>query len=336
MNRFRLFLSSPGDVGKERKHMSQIVTDVNEENGAYMDYRIELIDWETHAVPQAGSPQDAINEQLGDYEIFVGIMWRRFGTPTQRAGSGTEEEFRIAYNRWKNNNSLPIMFYFCERPFMPKDLQEWDQMRNVLLFRKELEQKIFSWTYNSNKEFVRTIRKHLCKRCSKMVSDLKSQIISKAVPDDALIFELRKLWKHMDPSLQKAFNVAYNENRFSGDAGIKTQDLFSALARVTPESIQPIIDDIPEPARPKPTEGNIVDSTYLLNERPWLSGCISSSVHRLNNNLPRGRKLSSADVFVDIAKHGSGESVRLLREHKVGPNEIERIISRKNLDIVNT
>ena len=37
--------------------------------------------------------QDVINRQLGEYDIFLGIMNTRFGSPTHRADSGTEEEF---------------------------------------------------------------------------------------------------------------------------------------------------------------------------------------------------------------------------------------------------
>ncbi|PYL26201.1 MAG: hypothetical protein DMF37_02915 [Verrucomicrobia bacterium] len=40
--------------------------------------------------------QDVINHQLAEYDIFLGIMSCRFGSPTKRAHSGTEEEFNRA------------------------------------------------------------------------------------------------------------------------------------------------------------------------------------------------------------------------------------------------
>jgi hypothetical protein len=40
-----------------------------------------------------GRPEQLILDQIGQYDLFVGIMWRRFGTPTGVAGSGTEQEF---------------------------------------------------------------------------------------------------------------------------------------------------------------------------------------------------------------------------------------------------
>ena len=60
-----------------------------------MDFRIESKKWEKDVFPAFGEDsQDVINKQIGtDYNIFVGIMWKKFGTPTSRAESGTEEEF---------------------------------------------------------------------------------------------------------------------------------------------------------------------------------------------------------------------------------------------------
>jgi hypothetical protein len=64
-----------------------------------------------------------VNRQLPipEYDIFIGIIWRRFGAPTKRAGSGTEEEFRIAYESWKRNREpREILFYFCQAPVSPQ------------------------------------------------------------------------------------------------------------------------------------------------------------------------------------------------------------------------
>jgi hypothetical protein len=94
---WRIFVASPSDVKPERNALEKDVREVNLTHGDQLDYRLELVRWETHVAPNAGRPQQVINQQIGSYSIFVGIMWRRFGTPTGLAGSGTEEEFRIAY-----------------------------------------------------------------------------------------------------------------------------------------------------------------------------------------------------------------------------------------------
>ena len=70
---------------------------------------LELVRWETHVAPSLGSdPQDVVNRQIGEYDLFVGIMWKRMGTPTALATSGTEEEFNGAYELWQQNRTFPV------------------------------------------------------------------------------------------------------------------------------------------------------------------------------------------------------------------------------------
>jgi hypothetical protein len=50
-------------------------------------------------------------------DTFVGLMWRRFGTPSGVAAGGTEEEEdRLAYKRCQSDPQLPLMFDFCQAP----------------------------------------------------------------------------------------------------------------------------------------------------------------------------------------------------------------------------
>jgi hypothetical protein len=115
----RLFVASPGAVRAERGALVNVVSEVNHTLGDVRDYQVRLVQWESHVAPRAGRPQQVINEQIGDYDIFVGLMWRRFGTPTGVAGSGTEEEYRIAYRTGERRQRISLLFYFCQKPFMP-------------------------------------------------------------------------------------------------------------------------------------------------------------------------------------------------------------------------
>jgi len=333
-NRFRIFLASPGDVSTEREALPKVVDEVNITVGSLADCTLEAVRWETHAVPDAGRPQQVINEQIPYYDVFVGIMWRRFGTPSRVAGSGTEEEFRIAYRRWEENPELVLMFYFCEAPFYPKTIDELKQMRRVLLFRKDIEGKALTWRYEDHEAFEPIIRKHLCMRLPKLNEKRKGILRAKAEPSDDSINRLRALWDHMAPDLQRAFSIAYNENRLKGDPGIQTKDLFSALLRVGSRVFRDVVSDIPSEALPEPTSGPVFDEPYVVRERPWLSGCVAASVRRLGKTLPAERMLTATDVFADIAKHGTGSSVALLRKHNVGPDEIDSILRRRNVQVV--
>src|SRR5215207_6022546 len=91
--RLRLFVASPGDVSSERDHVGTVAAELNRGTAADAGFVLEVVRWETHARPDIGRPQQLILDQIGQVDIFVGIMWRRFGTPTGVASSGTEEEF---------------------------------------------------------------------------------------------------------------------------------------------------------------------------------------------------------------------------------------------------
>jgi hypothetical protein len=168
----RLFLSSPGDVEPERKIVHKTAKIINNMLSDSFSMVLEVIDWKTHIVPDMGRPQELINEQVGDYDIFVGILWKRFGTPTGVAESGTEEEFYIAYENWKNYQKPRIMFYFSQVPFMPRTPDESEQMSKVLNFKSKFQADkdnpglIFE--YASVDDFGELIQSHLVKVLQEM------------------------------------------------------------------------------------------------------------------------------------------------------------------------
>src|SRR6185436_17075253 len=117
-----IFLASPGDVEDERSRFADVIVEWNRAWSRNLGLRLELIRWEDDAYPSIGDDaQDVINGQLPqDYDLFVGIMWSRFGTPTGRAGSGTQEEFDRALERLRlAPKSLSILFYFKDAPVAP-------------------------------------------------------------------------------------------------------------------------------------------------------------------------------------------------------------------------
>ena len=161
--KLRIFVASPGDVKEERDALDRVVAELNLTALnliSDVSVTIELVRWETHTFPEMGRPQGVINEQIGSYDIFVGIMWKRFGTPTGVAGSGTEEEFRIAYQRWVKEKSPKIMMYFREPPPL-KLLEEIDQYRKVVQFRDELSNLGLIGSYSDQRQFADVVRPDL-------------------------------------------------------------------------------------------------------------------------------------------------------------------------------
>ena len=122
---FSVFVASPGDVEAERDCLEEIIRELNIAWSRELGIRLELIRWETHAYPGIGDDAQAvINAQIPtDYDLFIGIMWCRYGTPTGRAGSGTIEEFQRAKNRYDAEpSSIQLMFYFKDAPIPPSKL----------------------------------------------------------------------------------------------------------------------------------------------------------------------------------------------------------------------
>src|SRR5260370_522368 len=66
-----------------------------------------------NAPPGVGvDAQAVLQPYIGDYDVYVGVMRHRLGTPTRRAASGTVEEFQDARRRWEKTGRPAIFFYF--------------------------------------------------------------------------------------------------------------------------------------------------------------------------------------------------------------------------------
>ena len=119
---------------------------------------VELLRWETNVAPRiSDGPQPVVNEQIESYDIFLGLLAKRFGTPTPVAGSGTEEEFRRAHNTWRKHGTPWIVFYFNTGFEPPQGADEHAQLDKVKAFRAELGTKGIVGEYNGTDLFVSTI-----------------------------------------------------------------------------------------------------------------------------------------------------------------------------------
>ncbi|WP_084191296.1 DUF4062 domain-containing protein [Algiphilus aromaticivorans] len=114
----QVFVSSPSDVQHERDLLESIVDEHNATWSAQLGITFELKRWENDTRPAFGTdPQNVITSQIGDsFDVFIGILWGRFGTKTPRAQSGTQEEFHNAYQRFRETGAPEVMFYFKEAP----------------------------------------------------------------------------------------------------------------------------------------------------------------------------------------------------------------------------
>ena len=161
---FKVFVASPSDLAEERKILGEVIDDINRTESDAHNIILKLLKWETDSRPgfRRGGPQDVINQQIGnDYDIFLGIMWGRFGSPTPRAKSGTEEEFDLAFSRWKKSpESVEIMFYFKNAGIPPST--DLEQLKQVQKFKEKIsDQGGLYYEFQDAEEFRTQARRHL-------------------------------------------------------------------------------------------------------------------------------------------------------------------------------
>ena len=146
---------------------------------------------------------------------------------------------------------------------------------------------------------------------------------------------LHGMWELLDPNLQDAFSLAYNKKRRErgpGPTRISTRDLFQALARIDDRALQRLLAELPEGAMPEPVDESVRKDDSVLREEPLLSDCIAESLASFRRVGCRDRNVKSLDLFVDIAKHGHGPSVRQLRQHGVDAGKIDEEVQALGVD----
>lgn len=161
----RIVVASPSDVDAGRKAVSTVVAQVNCGVAGERGLVLKLSQWEKDAFPglHAKGPQALIDAilRIPECDIFLGIFWRRFGAPVTDARSGTEHEYRLAYEAWRQEGRPQILFYFNQRPYSPKTMEEIDQWRMVLEFRENFPKEGLWWPYVGKEEFKTLLRDHL-------------------------------------------------------------------------------------------------------------------------------------------------------------------------------
>lgn len=222
----RIFLSSPKDLIEERINFRNTIDSLNQILlNTNSDVRLELVMWETDTYPSMGNDaQSFVNEQIGDdYDIFVGLMWTRFGTPTPRAGSGTEEEFNQAFKRLTSNSTQTrILFYFKDSA--PDSLSKLDpkQLEKVSDFKGKLQNIGLLGTYRHSNELPQLIQNHLLKH----IKDFRKTWGFDS-PQEFLIEEARLL-----PTDDSVLEERHSSTRYKQAGGIKVFPSKKVYARI--------------------------------------------------------------------------------------------------------
>lgn len=156
----RVFLASPGDLDEERRVAKETVDEINKTWFESLGYHVELMGWED-TVAVFGRAQAIINQDVERCELFIGILWKRWGTPPAKSGpytSGFQEEFEISVERRRKTNQPEISLFFKKvHPAQHSD--PGPEFQKVLAFQKKLrdENTVIYQTFDDVHDFGRKL-----------------------------------------------------------------------------------------------------------------------------------------------------------------------------------
>ncbi len=161
----RIFIASPGDLSAERKRFPKILERLNKLKAHAVGIQLEPLGWEDR-LPGKGRPQKLINQDVEKCDLFVMLLWKRWGTPPGQDSpyfSGTEEEYELACKLHKDGNGIPEIYLYFRQ--VPEEMlaDPGEQLKKVLDFRKRIEGEntIFFKHYNKPKPWEEMLMEHI-------------------------------------------------------------------------------------------------------------------------------------------------------------------------------
>lgn len=157
----RLFLASPGGVETERKAVRRLAEELNVPFRRH-GWQIEVLGWENRG-PASGRAQARINPDVDRCDIFLAILWDRWGTPTGEHSSGFSEEWDRARKRWEAEGSPELWLCFKDIDDKRPEDEVAEQLAQVMQFRESVEsdEVAFYKPFHSPAELELAIRREL-------------------------------------------------------------------------------------------------------------------------------------------------------------------------------
>lgn len=154
---YDLLLSCPGDVLNTIDIIKEEVTNFNRIFGQLNNIEVIVKHWSTDSFPQAGDkPQELLNKQfIRECDAVVAIFWTRFGTPTDKYQSGTEEEIEEMIKAEKQ-----VFLYFLDKPASPSNI-DMEQYEKVKQFKNKYKDKGIYAIVKDEQELKKQFLNHL-------------------------------------------------------------------------------------------------------------------------------------------------------------------------------
>lgn len=154
---YDLLISCPGDVNEFIDIIRECVDNFNRVYGNINNMEIATKHWSTDSYPQSGDkPQELLNKQfVRECDAAVAIFWTKFGTPTDKYGSGTEEEIEEMLSSNKQ-----VFMYFLDAPINPSSV-DMKQYKKVQAFKEKYKDRGIYFIVKNEQELMQLFTNHL-------------------------------------------------------------------------------------------------------------------------------------------------------------------------------
>lgn len=247
-----VFLASPGDLAEERMAAREAVEQVNRTLARHQGVQLELYGWENEPAG-FGRPQELINENLDQADVFIGALWRSWGTPSgEDFTSGFHEEYSRACARRSASGRTPAIWLFFKDVDPPSLKDPGVELQKVLAFKVDVQAK-----------------REVLYRSFEDAADWKAQLVEHLTE-----YLAKRPRASVEPDRVPASPSAPQEDPGSVESEPAIAQLRDALARTATSVTK-------EPARP-----DLIDAArLLLASFAWVSDLATQEVidtHELN------------------------------------------------------
>lgn len=272
---YDLLLSCPGDVLDTIDIIKQEVENFNRIFGSLNNIEVIVRHWSTDSFPQSGDkPQELLNKQfVRDCDAAVAIFWTRFGTPTDKYQSGTEEEIEEMIRAGKQ-----VFLYFLDKPISPSgvDMKQYDKVKQ---FKERYKDRGIFAVINDEQDLRKQFLNHLSLYFLKLFTGKQQTNIVNQSPQLML--------KCLDQR-DKKINVTYRNLKQS--KFIKNKE----------ESIVGLINKINEINLPKRSKVEHLSEEKRENNSGEKNEILSSIQDQLKLATPSWRNSLSKSEYIDI------------------------------------
>lgn len=155
---YDMLISCPGDVEDAVDVIRDVIDNFNQQFNDTLLIGIRPRYWKKSGFSQSGAkPQELLNKQFVEKcDLAVAVFKTRFGTPTDKFGSGSEEEIEIMLQAGKQ-----VFLFFDETPVVDHTAINPQQLQKVRDFKAQYVNKGIYWSYKSLENFREIFNAHI-------------------------------------------------------------------------------------------------------------------------------------------------------------------------------